>query len=128
MIEDFLNKFYETISFEHDESFKEAQFAELFLDNAVLLEKDGPLYKKKTINEHINEFKYTINNYPELFLYGFKEKQISFTLTENEECILVSSCYQKYYSRNNEVVEEQGINNMIITKLNNKFKIACVLW
>lgn len=128
MLENFLNQFYERISFKYGEGFKEKAFAKLFLPNAVLMEKVEKEYIQKSVREHIEEFNSVIAEYPCLFVRGFNEKQLEYSFIENEDCILVSSKYEKTYYRNEEEVVEQGINNMIIVKHEGLLKIASIIW
>lgn len=127
-MEQFLKKFYRTISFERGEPFKENEFRNLFLTNASLLEtKDGVLISK-TVEDHINEFRYAIANDPQLFENGFHEYQTDVSIIENEICFLVGSKYRKTYIRNHQPVVEDGINNMVLVRDDHGIRIASVLW
>ena len=127
-MEGFLLDFYNTISFKHGESFKDELFKALFLPNAILIENVDGIYVKKTVHEHIEQFNTTIRDYQQLFVKGFHEEQISYKVIESENCILISSTYQKTYSRNNEPVIEIGVNNMMLVLQNGEYKIASILW
>jgi len=128
MLEQFLKQFYQILSFEKGEPFKDDAFSSLFLDNAVLIEKVDGVYKQKSVEEHVAEFHDAIKNYPALFERGFHEEQTDFSAIKNETCCLVSSQYTKTYSRQGELYSENGINNMVIVKCGDCFKIASVLW
>lgn len=127
-LEQFLKRFYETISFESGELFKADEFRNLFMANASLLETgDGGLISK-TVEDHIKEFQYAIAEYPELFENGFHEHQTDVSIIENETCFLVSSKYRKRYTRYHQPVVEDGINNMVLVKGEHGIQIASVLW
>jgi hypothetical protein len=128
MIQKFLDDFYETLSFEQEEQFKADKFRTFFLSDSILMESINGVFRQKNIDEHISEFEYAIKEYPQLFSQGFHEEQTEYTFIENDNCILVSSKFQKSYCRNGEEVIEKGINNMLIVRDNSAFKIASILW
>lgn len=128
MIQKFLDDFYETLSFEQGEQFKADKFRSFFLSNSILMESSNGAFRQKNIDEHISEFEYAIKEYPQLFSQGFHEEQTEYTFMKNDNCILVSSKFQKSYCRNGEKVIEKGINNMLIVRDNSAFKIASILW
>lgn len=128
MPEQFLKQFYQVLSFEKDEPFKDEAFRSLFLNDAVLIEAEGGSYKQKCVEDHIAEFHDAIENYPALFERGFHEIQTDFSIIESESCYLVSSKYKKFYSRQGEPYCENGVNNMTIVKCGDALKIACILW
>ncbi len=128
MLSDFLQEFYKTISFKTNECFKEIAYRNFFIDNAALIEQSSEGYIQKTLDTHISEFNEAIVNYPQLFMSGFIERQLSFSFVENSDTFLVSSEYTKSYTRDNEIVVETGTNNMIIVKHQDTFKIVSILW
>ena len=128
MISEFIETFYQTISFNNGEKFKNEKFKQLFTANATLYEKIESEYKTKTVNEHIEEFEYVIENYPDLFLKGFKEHQIECEITKEDSVYLVKSKYCKKYARNDEDLVEYGTNNFKIITEENYFKITSVTW
>lgn len=125
---EFLELFYNTISFEYGEKFKSATFRELFYPFAVLIENVNGEYKNKTIEEHINEFENVIKAYPQLFIKGFHEVQTHCEFIQNDNCFLVASTYKKTYSREQKDIVEHGKNNMTIINNKGKFKIASIIW
>jgi len=127
-MEKFLSAFYITISFESGGAFKDELFRNFFLPNAILIENYDGVYKQKTVDEHIEEFNSAIRNHPNLFTRGFHEMQTDCKMIESGNCILVSSSYQKTYSRNNETIVETGVNNMIVVLQDSEYKIASILW
>ena len=128
MLEEFLKQFYQVLSFEKDEPFKDEAFRNLFINNAVLIESENGNYKQKSLEDHIAEFHDAIENYPALFERGFHEIQTDYSVIESENCYLISSKYKKTYSRQGEPYSENGINNMTIVKCGDSYKIASVLW
>lgn len=127
-INEFLDLFYNTISFECGDQFKSEAFRKLFYPFAILIENVNGEYKYKSIDEHIKEFETIINEYPQLFLKGFHEVQIQCEVIEKNNYFLVSSDYRKTYCRNQEDVVEYGANNMTIICDNGKYKIASINW
>ncbi|BCN30196.1 hypothetical protein [Anaeromicropila herbilytica] len=128
MLDRFLDNFYQVISFEKDEEFKETEFKELFISNAVLMEKDNEIIIQKNLEQHIDEFRIAIKQYPQLFELGFHERQLGYQHIEEGDTFLVSSRYEKKYCRGGKEVVEYGVNHMVIIKDNKKLKIASVLW
>lgn len=128
MLEEFLKRFYETISFSKTEAFKAAGFQSLFCKDAVLLEKQGNGRLQKTVESHIQEFKQVIQEYPQLFVEGFHEHQLSYEVIEEEAYYLVSSHYEKCYHRSGKMIHEHGIDTMMILKLEEELKISMILF
>lgn len=127
-INEFLELFYKSISFECGEEFKSSAFRELFYPFAVLVESNNSVYKHKSIEQHIKEFENVIKEYPQLFISGFHEVQIECEILQNDKYFLVSSTYKKTYSREQKDVIEYGKNNMTIINDNGQFKIVSITW
>lgn len=127
-LEQFLNEFYEVISFEHNEPFKSEQFMNLFVKDALLIEKYEDKYIHKTIDEHMNEFEEVIKKHPELFIKGFHEIQLDYEALQTQEYILVKSKYKKSYASMEEEIIEVGYNCMTIVREQDEFKIASIGW
>lgn len=128
MIESFLNHFYKVISFEKGEEFKAEEFHQMFLEKASLLEENEQQYERQTVAQYIKQFQNIYEAYPELFLEGFHEQQISYEVIETENSYLVASRYEKRYTRDGEPIIEYGTNNFILVLVEEKLKIASVLW
>lgn len=128
MITEFIEKFYNTISFKGGEKFKSEEFKSLFINGALLIEIIDGDYLIKSVDDLIMEFEEAIKNDPELYKDGFIEKQLSVKVLDSGECYLVRSEYIKCYTRNNRTVSEKGYNRFTLINHNGSIKIACVVW
>ena len=128
MLHKFIKDFYNTLSFETSNDWKEEEFRDFFLSDAVLMEcKDG-IYQRKTIEEYISEFSAVIKFHPEIFEKGFQEKQVNVKVIENDISTLVSSEYEKTYQVEGKDIKEFGTNNMTVIQKDGTLKIACLVW
>ena len=129
MLEEFLARFYDTISFAAGESFPSRDFRILFRPDALLLEQtEGGTYAAKTLDEYIREFETAVRDNPQLFVEGFRERQTDMTWTRREDVFRVHSSYEKRYARGGAPVLETGTNHMTIVAEGGKLCIACVIW
>lgn len=129
MLNEFLNRFYETISFPAGSPFPADHFRALFRPDALLLEQtEEGGYAIKTVEEHIREFEEAVQDYPQLFSCGFWERQTSLEWTEENGVFLVHSHYEKRYVRDGNPVLEAGVNHMTILREKDQLRIACVIW
>ena len=128
MPDEFLARFYRTISFGPGEPFPAGGFRALFLPNALLLERTEAGYAAKTVEEHIREFEAAVKDYPQLFAAGFAECQTSLEWTERNGVYLVHSGYEKRYVRDGEPVTEYGMNHFTILTDAGEPRIACAVW
>ena len=128
MPDEFLARFYRTISFGPGEPFHAGEFRALFLPNALLLERTETGYAAKTVEEHIREFEAAVLDYPQLFAAGFDERQASLEWTEQNGVYLAHSCYEKRYTRAGEPVTEHGVNHFTILTDGAEPRIACAVW
>lgn len=126
MLESFLKRFYETISFFANEPFKAEAFRSLFDKDAVLIEQQEQGMIQKTVDVYIQEFEQTILTYPQVSAEGFQERQLSYEVIEEETHYLVSSHYEKCYHRFGETLCEQGIDTMMISKQTETLKISMI--
>ena len=128
MPDDFLARFYQTISFGPGEPFPAAAFRALCRPDALLLERTGARYVSKTVDEHIREFEETVRNHPHLFTAGFSERQTSLDWTERDGVYLIHSGYEKRYAREGLPVTEYGTNHFTILMGQDGPCIACAVW
>ena len=128
MLDEFLARFYQAISFGPGELFPSSSFRALFRPDALLLERTETGYAAKTVEEHIREFETVVRDYPQLFAEGFTERQITLEWTEQNSVCLVHSGYEKRYARNGEPVTEYGVNHFTILIENGVPRIACAVW
>ena len=129
MLEEFLARFYDTISFDAGEPFPSRDFRTLFRPDALLLERtEGGTYAAKTLDGHIREFETAVRDDPQLFVEGFHERQTDMTWTRCEDVFLVHSSYEKRYARSGAPVLETGTNHMTIVTEGGELRIACVVW
>lgn len=128
IIKDFLDKFYQTISFGKNEGFKSAEFKDLFYEKALLIEnRDGDIITK-SIDDHIGEFETAIESYPEVFVNGFMEEQTGYEILSSDMYILVKSDYIKKYTINGELKSGSGSNMITLVKNGNKIRIFSIAW
>ena len=97
MLDEFLARFYQTISFGPGEPFPAGDFRALLRPDALLLERAESGYISKTVEEHILEFETAVQDYPQLFTKGFAERQTSLEWTQQNGVYLVHSGYEKHY-------------------------------
>lgn len=128
MINAFLSHLYKVVSFESGEFLNTEEFRNLFIPNAILMEYHGKDYVSKTVEMHIQEFDDAVRDYPELFVKGFHEEQVSCEILKSSNAFLVSSNYKKTYSRDGKDVVEYGTNDMMIAHTAVGLKIASVVW
>ena len=128
MLNAFLDRFYQTLSFRAGEPFPAEPFRALFRPDALLLEKTEDGCTAKTLEEHIQEFEQAVRDYPQLFAQGFQERQTALEWTEQDGVFQVHSHYEKRYTRNSASVLETGINHMTILREGEELRIACVIW
>ncbi len=128
MLDEFLARFYQAISFEPGEPFPAEDFRALFRPDALLLEQTESGYASKTVEGHIREFEAAVRDYPQLFAEGFAERQTSLDWTEQGGVYLVHSGYEKRYARNGAPVTEFGANHFTILMDEGKPRIACAVW
>ena len=128
MLDGFLARFYQTVSFGPGEPFPAEGFRALFRPDALLLERTGAGYAAKTVEEHIREFEAAVRDYPQLFAKGFAEHQTSLEWTEQNSVYLVHSGYEKHYARKGVPVTEYGVNHFTILVEEGVPCIACVVW
>ena len=128
MLDEFLARFYQTISFGPGEPFPAEDFRALFRPDALLLERMESGYVSKTVEEHIREFEAAVRDYPQLFALGFSERQTSLDWTEQGGVYLAHSGYEKRYARNGRAVAECGINHLTILMEEGGLRIACAVW
>ena len=128
MPDEFLARFYRTISFGPGELFPADEFRALFRPDALLLERTGSGYASKTVEEHIRESEAAVRDYPHLFAAGFAERQTSLEWTEQNGVYLVHSGYEKRYTRGGEPVTEYGVNHFTILTEVGEPRIACAVW
>ena len=128
MPDEFLARFYRTISFGPGEPCPAGGVRALFLPNALLLERTETGYAAKTVEEHIREFEAAVRDYPQLFAAGFAERQTSLEWTEQNGVYLVHSGYEKRYARAGEPVTEYGVNHFTILTDAGEPRIACAVW
>ena len=128
MLDEFLARFYQTISFGPGEVFPAGGFRALFRPDALLLERTEAGYAAKTVEEHIREFETAVRDYPYLFTEGFAERQTSLEWTEQNGVYLVHSGYEKRYTRDGEPVTEYGMNHFTILTEDGEPRIACAVW
>ncbi|ABX43553.1 hypothetical protein [Lachnoclostridium phytofermentans] len=127
MLHTFIKDYYNTISFDRVEEWKEEALRDFFVRNAILFEYKDGIYHRKTIEEYVSEFTSLIKFHPECFEKGFQEKQVSVKIIENDIGMLVSSEYEKCYRISGKEIKEYGINNMSIVKEEGILKIACLI-
>ena len=128
MLDEFLARFYQTISFGPGEPFPAGDFRALFRPDALLLERTESGYISKTVEEHIREFETAVQDYPQLFAKGFAERQTSLEWTDQNGVYLVHSGYEKHYMRGGEPVTERGVNHFTILVDRGTPRIACAVW
>ena len=128
MPDEFLARFYRTISFGPGKPFPADEFRALFLPNALLLERTQTGYAAKTVEEHIREFEAAVQDYPHLFAAGFAERQTALEWTEQNGVYLVHSGYEKRYTRDGRPVTETGVNHFTILTEVGEPRIACAVW
>ena len=128
MPNEFLARFYRTISFEPGEPFPADGFRALFRPDALLLERTESGYAAKTVEEHIREFEAAVREHPHLFAAGFAERQTSLEWTEQNGVYLVHSGYEKRYTRGGKPVMEYGVNHFTILMDAGEPRIACAVW
>ncbi|MBD5133248.1 MAG: hypothetical protein HDT38_02070 [Clostridiales bacterium] len=128
MLNEFLTRFYQVISFGPGEPFPAGNFRALFRPDALLLERTDSGYAAKTVEEHIREFETVVRDYPQLFTAGFSERQTSLEWTEQNGVYLVHSGYEKRYARNGQPVAECGVNHFTILIEEGGPCIACAVW
>ncbi len=128
MLDKFLARFYQTISFGPGEPFPAENFRTLFRPDALLLEQTKSGYAPKTVEEHIREFEAAVRDYPQLFAEGFAERQTSLEWIEQDGVYLVHSGYEKRYARNGGPVTEYGVNHFTILMDEGAPRIACAVW
>ena len=128
MPEEFLARFYRTISFGPGEPFPAVGFRALFHPDALLLERTEIGYAAKTVEEHIREFETAVRDYSHLFAAGFAERQTSLEWTEQNGVYLAHSGYEKRYTRDGGSVTEYGVNHFTILTDAGEPRIACVVW
>ena len=124
----FMDTFYRTISFANGERFKSREFGDLFLNQAILIEKAGDSVKKKTVEEHIRAFEDCIALYPQFFQEGFIEKQTAIEYLESDYCVLVKSQYEKRYHNGKEKVVATGYNHITLLDMNGSYQIVSIVW
>lgn len=127
MIEVFLKKFYDTISFQANEQWNEKQFRKLFLPNAVLMEENEGKYECQTLSQYIQRFQGVLKEHPQFFTQGFIEKGISYEVLETENGYLIASRYKKHYTVDGKLITEYGTNNMIVVVVEEELKISSIL-
>lgn len=127
-ISDFMDQFYSSISFGRDEKFKSRAFADLFNQDALLVEKTETAVIRKTVAAHIKEFEDCIEHYPQLFTEGFLEKQLAMAYLQADDFVLVKSQYEKRYFRGGEAVVSTGYNNLTLLVTGDTFKIVAIAW
>jgi hypothetical protein len=128
MLDEFLARFYQTISFGPGKPFPAGDFRALFRPDALLLEWAESGYASKTVEEHIREFETVVRDYPELFAEGFAERQTALEWTEQNGVYLVHSGYEKRYMRGGQPVAECGVNHFTILVDRGTPYIACAVW
>ena len=128
MPDEFLARFYRTISFGPGEPFPAGGFRALFRPDALLLERTETGYAAKTVEEHIREFETAVRDYPQLFAAGFAEHQTSLEWTEQNGVYLAHSGYEKRYTRSGGPVVEYGVNHFSILTDTGEPRIACAVW
>ena len=128
MPDEFLARFYRTVSFGPGKPFPADEFRALFLPNALLLERTQAGYAAKTVEEHIREFEAAVKDYPQLFAAGFAECQTSLEWTRQNGVYLAHSGYEKRYTRGGEPVTEYGVNHFTILTDAGEPRIACAVW
>ena len=114
MIEDFLKQFYRAISFQKNEEWDSQKFEELFLEQASLIEENEGRYAQQTVAQYIRQFQMIQREYPEFFMNGFYEKQLSYDVIETENAYLIASRYEKHYTKEADSVVEYGTNNLML--------------
>ena len=127
MLDEFLARFYQTISFGPGEPFPADGFRSLFRPDALLLERTEAGYAAKTVEGHIQEFETAMRDAPHLFTTGFAERQTSLKWTEQGGVYLAHSGYEKRYTRGGPVTEH-GVNHFTILVEEGKPRIACAVW
>lgn len=128
MLEEFLTRFYETISFSAGEPFPAGGFRGLFRPDALLLERTEAGYASRTVEEHIREFEEAVRERPQLFAAGFRERQTSLEWTGQNGVYLVHSGYEKRYARSGAMVTERGVNHLTIVCEGGELHVACAVW
>ena len=128
MPDEFLTRFYRTISFGPGEPFPAGDFRALFLPNALLLERTETGSAAKTVEDHIREFEAAVRDYPHLFAAGFAERQTSLEWTEQNGVYLIHSGYEKRYTRAGGPATEYGVNHFTILTEVGEPRIACAVW
>ena len=128
MPDEFLARFYQTISFGPGEGFPAEGFRRLFRPDALLLERMESGYVTKTVEGYIREFETAARDYPQLFMEGFAERQTAVEWTEQRGVYFAHSGYEKRYTRNGAPVNEYGVNHFTILAEEGVPRIACVVW
>ena len=131
-LEDFLNTFYETISFDNVEKFDSEKFLSLFTQNAQLAERTGESLCSELVGDYVTVFLEEVKNFPAHYSYGLKEVQTGYERLNGEDYVLVKSEYEKRVSKNTpEGFQETlttGCNFMILCKDGDWFKILSIAW
>lgn len=127
-MEQFLNLFYACISFDVGQSDQMSRVCDLFCEGAVLMEFTETGWKHSDIHSYVKAFQETCDQYPELFLQGFKEWQTSYEVLHHAGMYLVRSAYKKQYMRGGTLVQEPGVQMMSIVEENQQFKIVSIVW
>jgi len=131
-LEEFLNTFYEAISYERADCFDSERFTGLFTSNALIAERTGESLCSETITDYVKAFLEEVKNFPDRYNYGSREVQKSYERLNGEDYVLVKSEYEKRVSKTTpdgpEEVLTNGCNYMILCRDEDWFKILSIAW
>jgi hypothetical protein len=133
-LEEFLNTFYETMSFESVEKFDSEKFLSLFTRNAMLAERAGETLCYEMIDDYVHVFEEEAKRFPEHYSYGLQETQIGYQRLNGEDFVLVKSDYEKRVTQSEAAEGESreqvthGCNYMTLCRDGDWFKIMSLAW
>jgi len=131
-LEEFLNTFYEAMSFSSAEKFDVERFVSLFTRNATLAERAGETLCYETVEDYVKVFEDEAKRFPEHYNYGIHEMQTAYAWLDGEDFVLVKSEYEKRVRKSaGDGMQEQltrGCNYMTLCRDGDWFRIMSLAW
>lgn len=115
-----LEQFYHALSFTSVDQCNLSTLTSLFSENGIVIQNNTSI----SLAAYIENFEQMLTLYPDVFTFGFVERQLHYDYERKSHAIIVHSYYQKEYNEN----VEYGINHLYFKKFGDTYKITRVIY